>query len=188
MRKSVMPGLLLVLASVLVVLISAALELELESVALLGVAVGGLLAVVPDRTPVVRLSGFGVGVVVVWVGYLLRAAMLPDSAGGRAVFVGVVLLACVLIAAAADRLPLWSALLGVAAFAGAFELTYAAAPPEVVGNSLSAVTALLLTVAAGFAAMSVHAHGQGEPRRRAHVTPAHDDTHQLDDLMTEKTQ
>ncbi len=191
MRKSLLPGLLLVLASVLVVVISAALELELEPLALLGVAVGALLAVMPDRTPLVRLGGFALGLVVVWVGYLMRAALLPDSVGGRAVFVGGVLLVCVLGAAAAkDRLPLWTLLLGVAALAGAFELTYAAAPPEVATTSVSAVTGLLLTVAVGFLAASAHA--PAAPGRRADRSPADprptEDTHTLDEFMTEKTQ
>lgn len=188
MRRSVMPGLVLVLASVLVVLASAVFDLELEPVALLGLALGGCLAAVPDRTPLGRLAGFGVGVLLAWVGYLLRAGLLPDSAGGRAVAVALVLLGCVLLAAvAADRLPLWSLLLGVGALAGAYELTYTAAPPEVLTTSTSAVTALLLTVAAGFLALTPHTpRADRAPRATAAPKPAADD--RLDDLMTEKTQ
>lgn len=193
MRRTLVPGLLLVLASVLVMLISAAMELELESVALLGAALGGVLALVPDRTPAVRVGGFAAGFVVAWVGYLLRASMLPDSAGGRAVAVGLVVLVCVLVAAATrERLPLWTLLLGTAAMAGAFEFTYAAAPPEVAGNSLSAATTVLFNVALGFLAASAFAPvreaGTRPASRRLRSTATGDaaDRIQLDDLMTEK--
>lgn len=155
MRRTVVPGLMLVLASVVVMLVSAAMDLELESVALLGAALGGVLALVPHRTPLVRVGGFAAGLAVAWAGYLVRAGLLPDSAGGRAVAVGLVVLACVAIAAATrDRLPLWTLLLGAAAMAGAFELSYVAAPPEVAANSVSAATTLLFTVAVGFLAAS----------------------------------
>lgn len=188
MRRTLMPGLLLVLASVLVVLISSTLELELEPVALLGIALGAVLALVPDRTGPVRLAGFAAGLAIVWIGYLLRAALLPDSTGGRAVFVGGAILACVLVAALAkDRLALWSLLLGAAAVAGAFELTYTSAPPEVAGNSLSAVTALVLTVAVGFLAASALAPAApAATSPRAAAEPRETDDNPLDDFMTEK--
>jgi hypothetical protein len=113
MRRTLVAGLVLALAAVLVVLVSSGLDLELESVALLGGALGAVVALVPDRTPLVRLSGFAGGFVAAWVGYVVRAALLPDTAGGRAVAVGLVVLLCVGITAASmDRFPLWTTLLG----------------------------------------------------------------------------
>ena len=77
--------------------------------------------------------------------------MLPDTASGRAVAVGLVLLLCVaVVAVSAGRLPLWSTLLGTAAMAGGYEYTYAAAPPEVLTTSVSAATSLLFCIAVGF--------------------------------------
>ncbi|QNN53031.1 hypothetical protein [Nocardioides mesophilus] len=189
MRKTLLPGLMLVLAAVLVMLLSAAMDLELESAALLGAALGGVLALVPDRTPLVRLGGFALGFVVAWVGYLVRAGLLPDSAGGRAVAVGAVVLVCVLIAVATqDRIPLWTLLLGTAAMAGAFEFSYAAAPPEVASTSLTAATTVLFNVALGFLAAAafgpVSAGRSSSSHRRP--TPDRDDTAPLDDLMMEK--
>lgn len=191
MRKSLLPGLMLVLAAVLVMFISAAMDLELESAALLGAALGGVLALAPDRTPLVRVGGFAIGFVVAWVGYLVRAAMLPDSAGGRAVAVGLVVLVCVLVAAAtADRVPLWTLLLGTAAMAGAFEFSYAAAPPEALGNSLTAATTVLFNVALGFLAAAAFGPvvGDAAPSGRRRPTPVRDDSDSapLDDLMMEK--
>lgn len=146
---------MLVLVALLVLPASAALGPEIESLALLGLALGGVLALVPDRTVLVRLGGFGIGLVLARSGYLFRAALLLDSVGGRSVAVGVVLLVCVLIAATTmDRPPLWTLLLGTAGMAGAFEYTYAAASPEVASTSVTVATALLLTVALGFLAVT----------------------------------
>ncbi len=188
MRKTMLVGLVLTAAAVLVVLVSAALDLELESVALLGVAVGAVVALVPDRTPLMRLAGFAGGLVAAWIGYLLRAGLLPDSAGGRAVAVAVVVLLCLgVVAAGLGRIPLWSTLLGAAALFGAFEYTYVAAPPEVTSTSITAVTSLLLASAVGFLCSALMAP-EGETFARS--TPRHsfrDDedpaTHSLDEMM-----
>ncbi|HSE08950.1 MAG TPA: hypothetical protein VLB29_09800 [Nocardioidaceae bacterium] len=191
MRKTLLVGLGLTVAAVLVVFVSAGLDLDLEPVALLGVALGGVIALVPDRSPLVRLAGFAGGFSVAWVGYLLRAGLLPDSAGGRAVAVAFVVVAAVAIAALTlGRVPLWSTLLGAAAFAGAYEYTYAAAPPEVASTSLSAATSLLLTVAVGLLAAAAFAPGGEQSvaptRPRAASKPTDDaENTSLDDLMME---
>jgi len=82
MRKTMLVGAVLVLATVVVVLVSAAADLKLESVTLMGAALGAVVALVPDRSPLIRLAGFAGGVVVAWIGFFLRAGLLPDSAGG----------------------------------------------------------------------------------------------------------
>ena len=190
MRKTLLAGLVLTAAAVLVVVVSAMFDLELESVALLGVALGAVIALVPDRTPAVRLAGFFGGFVVALIGYFVRAGLLPDSVGGRAVAVGLVVLLCVAIAVASmDRLPLWTTLLGAAALAGAYEYTYAAAPPEVTSTSVTAATSLLFTVAIGFLAAALVAPAEGEVRRPRRTRPvkATESEHKLDDLMMEKT-
>jgi predicted branched-subunit amino acid permease len=187
MRKSVLAGLLLACAAVLVVFVSSALDLELESVALLGAALGAVVALVPDRSPLVRLGGFAAGFLAAWIGYAARAALLPDTAGGRAVAVGLVVLLCVGISAASvGRLPLWTLLLGTAALAGAYEFTYVEAPPEMASTSLSAATTLLFNVAVGFlaAAFVAPVERSGQPRRTA-AEPDTDSNARLDDIMME---
>jgi hypothetical protein len=191
-RKTLVAGLVLALAAVLVVLVSSAFDLELESVALLGGALGAVVALVPDRTPLARLGGFAAGFVAAWIGYVLRAAVLPDSAAGRAVAVGLVVLLCVGITAATlDRLPLWTTLLGTAALAGAYEFTFAAAPPELASTSMSTATILLFNVAVGFLAAAIFAPtGRGRRTNGSHL-PSDDDAPtgstdpQLDDFMME---
>ncbi len=158
MRRNLLSGLVLAVAAVLMVVLGDALGLDLESVALLGAALGAVVALVPDRGPAARLAGFGLGFVVAMIGYAARALWLPDTSSGRAVAVGLVVIGCTGLAAAImGRLPLWSVLLGTAALAGGYEFTYAAAPPEMGDTALAATTTLLLTVGIGFLAASLFA-------------------------------
>jgi hypothetical protein len=180
MRTSIIGGLLLVVAAPLLVGASSALDLELEPVVLIGTALGAVVALVADRTPGVRLGGFVLGVVLAWVGFLVRAGYLPDTAGGRAAAIAVTLALCVGLAAATrDRLPLWTLLLGAGGFAGAYEATFSAAPPEVVSSSTSAVTSYVVAVAVGFLVCAAVS-----PTRRVDTTPDtpvdHVDTHESD--------
>jgi hypothetical protein len=190
MRKSIIAGLILALAAVLVMWLSAAFDLELESVVLLGAALGAVVALVPDRTPLFRFLGFAAGFLVTWVGYLARAKFLPDTDGGLAVFVGLVLLLCVaVVAVSAGRVPLWSTLLGTAAMVGGYEYTFAAAVPEALTTSVSAATSLLFCVAVGYLVAAIVAPQTGEvgvvPSRPR--TSADLENTSFDDLMMENT-
>jgi len=176
MRKSLLSGLLLVAAAFVTVLVGSWLDLELDSVALLGLAAGAVVALVPDATIGRRLAGFVLGVVVTTVGYYVRAALTPDTATGRAVFAAlVVALAVGVVLISVGRLPLWSSLLGVATFAGAFETTYAAAPPRVLDNSISSLTSLALCVAIGSVAASVAGTARADREKHAEADPTTDD-------------
>lgn len=179
MRRNILAGVCLAAAAGLIVIVSAAFDLGLESVALLGGALGAVVVLVPDRTAGIRLGGFAGGLVVAWAGYIFRAAAMPDSAAGRAVAVMVVVLLCVALnAATRDRVPLWTLLLGLAGFAGAYEFTYDQAPPELLSTSVSTATTLLFNVAAGFLAASflapVVGGGARGALRREPATPDND--------------
>jgi len=165
MRRTLLSGLLLVAAAFLTVLVGDWLDLGLDDAALLGVAAGAVVALVPHATPGRRLAGFAAGVVLTVVGYLVRAALLPDTAGGRAAFAAIVVALCVVVAVVStERLALWATLLGAATFAGAFEATYNLAPPRVLENSISSLTAVALCVAIGFCAAAL---GAPQARRGA---------------------
>lgn len=171
MRRNLLTGLVLAVAAVLVVAIGATFDLELESVALLGAALGAVIALVPDRGPAARLVGFAAGFLIAWAGYVARAAVLPDTSSGRAMAVGAVVVLCTAIAVLSqDRLPLWTLLLGTAALAGAYEFTYAAEPSQVMDTSLPAATTMLLTVGIGFLAAAFVAPVTGS-REPAGATP-----------------
>lgn len=173
MRRNLLVGVVLAVAAAVVVLVSAALDLELESVALLGAGLGAVVALVPDRSPLIRLLGFAAGFVVGFLGYAARALLLPDTASGRAVAVALAVLLCVgVVAATLNRLPLWSVLLGAAAVAGAYEFTYAEAPPEMATTAVSTATTLLLNVAVGYFAAALIGPGDATPTGRAHRNPS----------------
>ena len=156
MRRTILGGLLLVAAAFFTVLVGGWLDLELDAVAVLGVAAGAVVALVPDATVGRRLAGFALGVVAAVLGYYARAALTPDTSTGRAVFAALVVALCVVVAVASvGRLPLWSALLGAGTFAGAFESTYSSAVPRVVDLSIGALTTLALCVAVGFVAAAL---------------------------------
>jgi hypothetical protein len=187
MRKTWLVGGTLIVATVVVVALSAWFDLELESTALFGVAVGAVVALVPDRMPAMRLVGFLAGLAAAWIGYLVRAGFLPESIPGRSVGLGLVVLLCVLVAGLSfGRVPLWATLLGAAGMVGAYEAAHSAAPPEVVSTSFSAATALLMTAAVGFLAGSVFPVGDEDRPAARPPKPRRDDQdkqHTLDDMM-----
>ncbi|RNL79660.1 hypothetical protein EFL95_11875 [Nocardioides marmorisolisilvae] len=167
-------GAVLALAAMGAVMAGSALGLELESVALLGAAMGAVVALVPDRTPTTQLAGFAAGFVIGWSGYIFRAQFMPDTTAGRAVAVGFVVMACVAVAFLTnDRITLWTVILGAGAFAGAYEFAYNQAPPEILSTSVSTATTMAFNVALGFlagvVAGPVVAGAQG--MRRGRPTP-----------------
>lgn len=153
MRRHILAGLALAVLATAIVLFSGP---DLQGVTLLGAALGGALGLVPDRSPGARAAAFAVGFLAAWLGYALRAAALPDAAAGRAVAVLVVLAVCLAVAGATrGRLPLWAALLGAAAMAGAYEATYSDDPSAFVASSAATATSILLAAGAGFLATSL---------------------------------
>lgn len=167
-------------------LLGEALDLGLDAVTLLGAAMGAVVALVPDASPGRRIGAFGAGFAVALVGYVARAALLPDSASGRAVAVGVVvLLAAGVTLLSMGKLPLWSVLLGTAGLVGAYEYTYAAAPPRLLDTSVSTSTAMLLSVAVGFVTSLLVMRKQGTEQSDSTAPPTnkHARGRTLDDMM-----
>ncbi len=164
MRRTLLAGLVLVIATALTVVIGEALDLEVEAVALLGVTTGAIVSLVPDQSASRRLAAFALGFIAAYAGYLVRAAVTPDTSVGRAVAAALIVLLCVgVFAISAGRLPFWAALLGSASLAGAYEFTYTQAATRVLDTSVSSATALLLCVAVGFLVATTAAP---EPRHR----------------------
>lgn len=126
------------------------LGLDLDQVALLGVSLGGVIGLVPDRSQTERIVGFLAGFGLAWIGFAVRAAVLPDTSLARAVVVFLMILAAMGISlASASRLPLWSLLVGAAALVGSYEQTYTASPSLFVSDSPTAATTVLLAAAMG---------------------------------------
>jgi hypothetical protein len=124
---------------------------DLPKAALLGVATGAVLGLVPDRSPAARIGGFLFGFGAAWLGYALRAGWLPDTSTGRAIAAVIVVAVVTVIAVAtANRLPMWAGFVGVATLVGAYETTFNATPTGFVADSTTAATASLLPAALAF--------------------------------------
>lgn len=150
MKNLAIRGAVLALFGALTIGLGDVLGLDLNQVALLGVALGGVIGLVPDRSQTERIVGFLAGFGLAWIGYAARAALLPDTSLARAIVVFLLILAAMGISlATGSRLPLWSLLVGAAAMVGAYEQTYAASPSLFVTDSPTAATTVLLAVAMG---------------------------------------
>jgi hypothetical protein len=91
-----------------------------------------------------------VGFAAAWLGYLLRAGVLPDVPMGRAIAaVAVVGVITAVSAATAARLPLWSGLVGAGALLGAYETTFLTTPTGFLSDSLTAATTVLVAAGLG---------------------------------------
>jgi hypothetical protein len=196
MRPTAVGGIILAVATFLLVLFGEALDLDLERTALTGAALGAVLALVPDRSPLFRAVGGLAGFLVGWAGYALRAGLLPDTSFGRAVAALVVVLLLMGIALATfTRVPLWSLLVGAAAMSAAYETTFMITPSAFPYESPTAATQVALAAGVGFLAASFLGAAvddrRGEERRRQSPVdrPGDDGTDtKLDNLMTTRNE
>src|SRR3954447_841967 len=199
MVRSLVTGLCLAAFAAVVIALSSLLGLDLEHVALLGAALGGVLGLVPHRPGWGKVAGFLAGFLLAWLGFALRAAVLPDSSAGRAVaaFVVVALIA-VVAAVSRGRLPLWSGLVGAASIVGAHEAVYTNAPSQFLNESPAAATTVLLAVGLGYLATNLLAPQGVSPRRpdrrRRSAEPAEESSQDsstvttIDELVSEAAQ
>ena len=149
--RTLVTGTALAIAAFLLADHGAIFGADLPKVALLGAAAGAVLGLVPDRLPAARLGGFLTGFAAAWLGYALRAGVLPDIPMGRAIAAVIVVgIITVVAVVTADRLPMWAGFLGSAVLLGSYETTFAATPTSFVSDSMTAVTTSLLAVALGF--------------------------------------
>lgn len=172
---------LAVLAGILVTSGGGVLGSDFTPAVVLGVALGAVLGLVPHGSPLLRVGGFAVGFAAAWLGYLLRAGMLPDSDVGRGIAAVVVLAIVTAVAtASADRIPLWSGLVGVGALVGAYEAGYTAEPTDVVSASTVAATSVLLAVAFGFVVTNLLASWPAQSGSESAPAHAAGDTQRAD--------
>jgi len=173
MLRSLLSGVVLALSAAVVLLIGGGSDLE--HVALLGAALGGVIGLVPHDPPLGKLGGFVLGFVIAWMAFGVRAALLPDTTFGRAVATFLVILVCGAVAAiSAGKVPLWSALVGAAAIVGAYETSYTNSPPQFLTTAPQAATTVLLAAAFGYVGTTVintFIKGDGAASTRA---PRHD--------------
>ena len=141
-------GCVLAVAAAVLALSGSFFGSDLPKVAMLGVACGAVLGLVPDRSPGARAGAFVCGLIATWVGYALRAGFLPDTSTGRALAAVIVIALITVIAVlSANRVPMWAAFVGVAAMAGAYETVFTTTPTAFTSESMTAVTTALLATA-----------------------------------------
>jgi hypothetical protein len=149
-RISLLAGGLVAIAAFLLVDHGGHLGTQLLQTAVLGVALGAAVALVPDGSLAWRAGAFGWGMVLAWGGYAIRAGFLPDIPIGRAIAAAIVV---VLVTGATvlsmGRMPLWAGLAGVAAMVGAYEVTFSADPTAFKSEGFTALTSIGLTAAIG---------------------------------------
>lgn len=132
--------------------------------ALLGAAIGATLGLVPGKdSSYARVVGFVVGFALAWIGYALRAGVLPDTGSGRgiAAFLVIIILTGI-CAATMGWMPLWAGLLGISAIAGAYEFAFGLDPTAFTSQSVTAATTVLLAASVGFLVGAVGAAFVGE--------------------------
>jgi hypothetical protein len=123
---------------------------QLAQAALIAVAGGGLVGLVPAPALPWRAGAFAIGFLIAGLTYLIRAGMLPDIPIGRGLGAVIAIsLVTAMAVASAERLPLWAGLAGLATFSGTYEITFNATPSTVMADLPAAFTAAALAAAVG---------------------------------------
>jgi hypothetical protein len=149
-------GAILAAAVAFLVALGDSFELDASRFALLGVAAGAVLGLVPSRSAAERAGAWALGFGGAWLGYFGQAALLPDTAIGRAVAAAlVVLVVAGVTALSLGLLPFWAGLLGIAAAAAGHEIAAADAEGALATDSFAVATAVALATSVGFLVTSL---------------------------------
>jgi hypothetical protein len=195
MARTAVGGAILAVVAFFLILFGDILNLDLERAGLVGVALGAVVALVPDRSPLLRAGGAAIGFLLAWGTYAVRAAVLPDTDMGRALAALLLLLVLMGISVATlTNIPLWSLLVGAAAMGAAYETTVMILPSAFPYESPTAASQMALAAGVGFLAGSFLAptaqRGGAEeaiPRPRPDRSDEEPST-KLDSLMTSKNE
>jgi hypothetical protein len=155
MVRTLVAGLLVAVAAALVLLIGGPVGLN-AGVAVVGVALGAVLALVPYRGPFWRIGAWAVGFILTWVSYAVTALLFPSNNVGAAVgsFLGLILVTLV-AGLTRERLPLWCGLVGVATFVGSYYAAFNAAPYLFKTESITYMAAAFAATMIGFLAAAL---------------------------------
>jgi hypothetical protein len=187
-------GAILAVVAFFLILFGDALNLDLERAGLVGVALGAVVALVPDRNPLLRAAGAVLGFLIMWGGYAIRVSILPDTDMGRALTALIVILVLMAVSVATlNNVPLWSLLVGAAAMGAAYETTFMTLPSAFPYESPTAATQMALAAGVGFLAASFLAPtsepggSESIPKQRPDRSDEEPST-KLDSLMTSKNE
>lgn len=155
MVRTLVAGLFIAVAAALVLMIGGPVGLN-PGVAVVGVSLGAVLALVPYRGPFWRIGAWAAGFIITWVSYAISALFFPSTDTGMAAgaFLGLVLVTLV-AGFTRERLPLWCGLTGVATFVGAYYAAFNAAPYLFKTESITYLVAAFATTMIGFLAAAL---------------------------------
>jgi len=155
MKRIFVLGTLLAVFTFLAVVLGSWAQLGLDNV-LFATGCGALLGLIPNKGPGVRIGAFFLGFVIGVLGYLFRAAVLPDSviAQGIAAFIGIMIVTLI-CGLTRGRLPFWAAILGLIAITGAYNATFTAAPYDFIQSALATTGSLVLCAGVGMLAIVI---------------------------------
>jgi len=155
MVRTLVAGLFVAVAAALVLLIGGPVGLN-AGVAVVGVALGAVLALVPYRGPFWRIGAWAVGFIFTWISYAISALLFPSNNTGMAVgaFLGLIMVT-VVAGLTRERLPLWCGLVGTATFVGAYYSAFNAAPYLFKTESITYLVAAFATTMVGFLAAAL---------------------------------
>jgi hypothetical protein len=160
-------GLALFVAAAVAIALDALLGLGL-GFAILGIAIGGILGLVSDGSPIGRMLAYIIGVVIVIAAYLGRVLVGNSSELGLLVGSAVIIFAITLMAGLSNNwLPLWAGLLGAVTVIGAYETAFEIAPQNILSELLPQVSTALVPVALAFLAtvwFSVSGSAESQPQ------------------------
>lgn len=152
MKRVLVSGVALAVLAAIAVLIGASLNIALGSTLFAG-AIGAVLGLVPDRSPLARIGGFLIGFVIAWVMYGIQAQFLPQINVSNAIMTLVTIIIVTIIAALAhNKIPFWSFLLGAAAISGAYGVQFGSSPELFLTQSVAAAGGVLFVAALGMVA------------------------------------
>lgn len=153
--KILVGGLVLAVFAGLAILLSSWADMDVGNM-LFTAGCGAILGLLPTGTPASRIGAFLIGIVVAWVGYAIRAALLPDNAVAAAL-TAFVAIAIVTVIAAVSRghVPVIASLLGLIAMTGGYDAVFAEAPYNFVASSIATVGVLLAGAAVGMLAVTL---------------------------------
>ena len=153
--KILIGGLLLAVFAALAILFGSWAELDRGSL-LFTAGCGAILGLLPTGSPASRIGAFLVGMLVAWIGFAIRAAVLPDNAVAEALAAfGAIAVLTIVAAVSQGRVPVIASLLGLVAMSGGYDAVFASAPYDFIASSIATVGAVLAGAAVGMLAVTI---------------------------------
>lgn len=150
MRRVLVAGFVLAVLAALALWVGNQFSIALGST-IFGVALGAVLALVPNLSPGKKIGGYLIGLVITFVMFAVQALFLPLASIGSIVGAFITVLVITIVAALLhSKIPFWTFLLGVAALGGAYGTQFLAAPQNFATEGIAAFGSILFISALGF--------------------------------------